>query len=221
MSEKNCSRSLRPRTQARGVIPEKVSDLQNDVPYVSREELESIAKVNGYKGKKNKTAEVVVDNVEKTIEVFATGEDIKDFLPTDTSGEYLDGTYNLRATVVNGVPTLQWVEVETGPIIISPYYYGLVDIATISDLTDDIVKELIQDGLDKSDKEYQFVSKNQRQVIAYPAKFGELSLIQHKETGFTITSMFEKVDLVIDGVAYYTYISYNPSTGTYTYIYKY
>lgn len=220
MSEKNCSRSLRPRTQARGVIPEKVSDLQNDVPFVSREELEALAKLNGYTGKKNKTAEVVVDNIEKTIEVFCKGDDLKETLPKDETGVYLDGTYTLRAVVVNGVPALQWVD-SSEPIVISPYYYGLVEIDSVEDLTTDIVKGLIQDGLEKSNKEYQFTSKNQRQVMAYPAKFGELSSIIHKETGFTITTMFEKVDLIIDGVAYYAYISYNPSTGTYTYLYNY
>ena len=219
MGEKNYSKVLRPRTQARGVIPEKVSDLLNDAKYVTQEDLETLVKVE-YTGKKNDTAEVIVNNIEKTIEVFSKGENIKDSLPKEDDGRYSDGVYALQATVVDGVPVLQWV-VSSGEIVTSPYYYGLVTLDSIDSLTSDIVKSLTQDGIKKENKEYRFVSKKQRQVMAYPAKFGKLSSIIHVESGINITTMFNILDLIIDGVGYYVYINHISNTGTFTYSYNY
>ena len=225
------SSSLKPRTQARGVIPEKVSDLENDLLFITRKELDEITNLGGYTGLENDTAKVEVDNTYKTIEVFSK-DNLKQKLPKNSSGEYVDGTYTLRASVVNGIPTIEWrsssepVEPDTPDEPVEPtptdyYYYGLVNIDEVEDLTSSLVKGLTKVNSIKADKEYKFVASNQRAVMAYPSKFGELSSIVHKETGFTVTSMFERINLNIDGVAYYAYISYNPSTGTYTYKFSY
>lgn len=218
---KSCS--VKPRSQARGIIPSKVSELENDIPFVTEEQLRRIADTTGYSGSENDTAKVEVDNLTRTISVLVKPELIIGSLPKDEKGNFIDGSYLLCAAVVDGVPKLNWVEAtDSGEgVVISPYYYGQVSIGSLEDLTAQHIKDLTKDGLTKSNREYTFESVKQRQVLAYPSKFGELSTIIHKQTGFPVTSAFEKINMTIDGVSYLVYISYNPSTGTYTYNFNY
>lgn len=219
---KSCS--VKPRSQVRGVIPTKVSDLENDLQFVSQEQLDRIANLTGYTGKDSDTTTVLVDNLARTIEVIAKLDLLTNSLPKDTNGNFKDGTYLLRASVANGIPVLEWGESSgsgSGTSGIGLYYYGQVEVSSLDELTGDLVKGLSPDGPIKGDREFKFTSKNQRQVFAYPKDFGELSSIVHKETGFNVTGSFEVIDLVIDGIPYYIYISYNPSTGSYTYQFKY
>lgn len=210
---------LTTRTQTRGVLPKKVSDLPNDIGYVTREELDSFTEITGYTGKSTVGADVSVDNTNKTIEVNPKVDFIFDTLPKDRDGKFIDGDYFLCTTVIDGVPNLYWLTLSLP--VKGPYYYGQVKVNSLDEITPNLIKNLSQDGFEKSDKEYIFISNKQRQVMAYPAEFGELSSIVHKETGIDIIKAFEKLSLIIDGVRYYVYVTYNPSTGAYTYLYNY
>lgn len=212
---------LKVGTRARGTIPNKVSDLENDLEFVTEKQLdEVIIKAQaGYHGLENETAKVEVDNLNRTIEVIAKGDDLKSTLPKDDEGKYIEGEYSLTAVVdLNGNVEFKW---SKGAVVVSPYYYGAVSKA-VTDLTSADIMALSSDGTIKGDRSYTFDVTKQRVVFAYPAGYGELNRIILVSTiEFNVTDSFQLVNMDIGGVPYYVYISYNSSTGTYNYQFKY
>lgn len=244
MEDCNC---LRVGIGAKGTIPDKVSQLENDLEFVTKKQLEKVIIEGGgyFEGLENDTAKVIVDNVDRTIEVevkpqtfegvesptavvtvdneartiSVKAEELKSYLPKDGTGKFMPGTYSLRATVTSeGIPTFDWIpEVVT----LSPYYYGVTDKA-ISLFTDADLKRLTPDGTTKGDRTLDFSQVKQRTVFGYPASFGSLTAIMLKGViEINAISSFEKVTLTVDGVIYYVYMSYNTSTGNYRYEFKY
>lgn len=212
---------LKVGTRARGTIPNKVSDLENDLKFVTEKQLDEviIEAQAGYNGLENETAKVEVDNLNRTIEVIAKGDDLKSTLPKDEEGKYVEGEYSLTAVVdENGNVRFVW---SNGPIISNPYYYGVTDKA-IADLTSADIVVLTPDGTKKGDREYTISPYRERVVFAYPAEFGELDRIILVSTiEFNVTDSFQKLSMEISGTTYLVYISYNASTGTYNYQFKY
>lgn len=212
---------LKVGTRARGTIPNKVSDLENDLKFVTEKQLSDviIEAQAGYNGIDNETAEVRVDNLNRTIEVIAKGDDLKSTLPRDDEGKPIEGEYSLTAVVDDeGNISFVW---SKGAVVVSPYYYGTVS-KTADSLTPADIMALTADGTTKGDREYTFNPLRERVVFAYPAGFGQLSRIILVSTiEFNVTDSFQLVNMDIGGVPYYVYISYNASTGNYDYQFKY
>lgn len=218
---KNC---LTPERKSRGVIPEKVSELENDAKYITQDELEKMAfeSIKGtYTGASTEEAEVIVDNLYRTIKVRllkSLEDDLKTLLP-QRGGNFQEGVYLLKAVVSGNSPAFSFL--ESGDIIkTNPYFYGNVSVDSTG-LTDEIVKSLSNGGDKRENKTYTYHSYKQRQVFAYPADYGELSSISLVKVGIDVIDLFEKVRLVINGVNYLAYISINSSTGEYEYRFTY
>ena len=218
----NCN-CLSVEQKARGVLPTRVSQLENDKEYITAEDLKEIVwadKTGEYSGVKNESVEVIVDSLRHKIEakLLKTFEDdLKKILPKDQNG-FIDGLYSLRAVVSEGNPIFSF-SLE-GQQLSANYYYGNVSVDS-SSITEEIIRTLSNGGADKGEREYTYNTYKQRQVFSYPASFGKLSEIEHIQTGFNVMELFELVELTVGGVIYYVYISETPSTGEYTYKFIY
>ena len=205
--ETNC---LRVNARTRGAVPQKVSDLVNDVPYVSRDELEkTLVDVGaGYKGISNDSADILIDNLARTIEVVVKDQ-LRRYFPVDqNTGLIPDGNYTLSAMVSGGEPTYIW---STGAIQSAPYYHGWTKLE-VANLTAEDILSLERDDSTKSDKEYTFHEASQaRVVMAYPASYGTLSKIVYLAGGmeFNVIDIFDIVNLVINDTPYLVYVSHD------------
>jgi hypothetical protein len=216
-------KELKIERKARGVIPSKLSELINDLDFITAKDLENIIFANqtgNYTGLSGEEAEVVVDNLKRTIGVIIlkTFEDhLKELLPKEAD-RYSDGIYLLKAEVKQGSPVFSFIKNEAS--LNGPYYYGNTS-AEPQYLTESLIKSLSNGGEGKGDREYNYSSYKQRQVLAYPAEYGLLSEIKHLQSGINVIDLFTKVDLVVGGIDYYVYISQSTSTGEYTYKFSY
>ena len=123
---------------------------------------------------------------------YAAGEQ-----PKDSKG----GNYSsaLSAGSVTATKTLTFIQ---------PYYYGISNASTISDLTG-----LTANVTAKSQKTFSFTTNNQYMVFAYDSSYGNLTSILDSN-GFETISGWTKNQLVIDGFTYFYYISNSPTTDT-------
>lgn len=220
MEENKC---LSPKLKARGVIPEKVSDLDNDLKFITAKELENIIfanQVGAYTGEVGEEIEVIVDNLYKTIgvRVLKSIEDQLTKLLPKSNGLIKEGNYVLKATVSGQQPI--FVFSEESSLLSTNYYYGNVSVGA-ENITEDVIKTLSNGGPVKEDKEYTYSTYKQYQVFAYPVKFGALSSIEHVQTGFNVLELFNLVEVKVGELDYYVYVSETPSTGEYTYRFKY
>lgn len=168
-----------------------------------------------YTGVSSKTADIIVDNDTRTILCNVhddVGFDIRETLPKDSSGNYIEGDYKLTVSVVNNAPSFVWTKLATGYV-----FYGVTDAA---ELTADVVSKLTNAGSSKKAYECVFEPKKQMSVFAYPESFGPLSSIKHKETGFEVLSGWSISTVEIESITYTVYYT-TKSTGTYTYIFTY
>ena len=213
---------LKVGTRARGTIPNKVSDLENDLKFVTEKQLDKviIEAQAGYHGLENETAKVEVDNLNRTIEVIAKYDDLKKTLPKDSQGYYIQGTYSLSA-IVDNLGKVRFVWSSSGPIVTAPYYYGVTN-KSISEITPAEILSLPTDGTAMGDREYTFNPVRERVIFACPANFGELDkIVLISVMDFDVTDSFQKLTMTLNGVDYYIYVSYNSSTGSYNYKFKY
>lgn len=221
MAEKEC---MGVSMKAKGVIPSKVSELENDLKYITEEQLKDIIWKNEsgeYTGLSDDRVKVIVDNLYKTIkvELLKTLEDDLVTLLPKKEGNPVDGTYLLKAVVSNNSPVFSFLDGKD-LIKTTPYYYGNVSVNS-SDLTEDIIKSLSNGGDERGDREYTYYSYKQYQVFAYPSSFGKLSDITSAQAGIDIIEIFDLVTVWVDGTEYYAYVSMRPSTGEYTYKFVY
>lgn len=101
------------------------------------------------------------------------------------------------------------VTAKTGAFtFVSPYYYGA--IAAGETATESIIKGLTKSVTTKGNKSFVFTCNNQRMLFAYPKAYGNLSKILDANS-FDVTGTFTKMEVTIDGVAYYVYVN-DPST---------
>lgn len=216
-------KTLEIKRKARGVIPSRVSELENDLEYITKEDLKDIVlanQVGNYTGISDEDVKVVVDNLYKTIkvEILKTlQDDLKKLLPTE-DGNIKDGGYMLKAFVSSQAASFRFVE-ETFAIP-SVYYFGCSSVGKDS-ITDSIVTNLTSEKSTKITKEVSYLANKQYQVFAYPEHFGKLSKIIHLQSGLEVTNGFALKEMLISGYIYYVYISEIPSTGDYTYRFIY
>lgn len=201
---------LKVETRTRGVLPQKLSELENDVPYATKEDLDKVVVKggNGYTGLETNATKVEVDNIERTIGVTLKDVWVDYFDIDPLTGKIPDGNYILSATVENGKPTYFWA---MGGIVTSAYYYGWTQKAIDGFMADDLLA-MEKDDSAKSDKSYLYhVADQARVVMAYPASYGSLSKIIYTSEGqeFNIISTFEIKNLLIDGTPYLVYITYD------------
>lgn len=209
--------------RARGVIPTKVSDLQNDLNFITKEDFENFilsSQEGSFTGLTNEGVEVIVDNLKRTIEaklVKSFEESLSGLVPY-SNGKYSDGTYLLKATVSNGEISFRFAESDSS--LIKRYYYGSTTVEP-EYISESIIKSLNNGGEGKGDREVTFSSYKQRQIFAYPAEYGQLKRIDHIQSGMEVTSLFERYTVDVGGVAYLVYVSHSVSTGEYTYKFSY
>lgn len=168
-----------------------------------------------YTGVSSKTADIIVDNEARTIQCNVhddVGFDIRETLPKDSSGKYVEGDYKLTVSIVNNIPSFVWTKLANGSV-----FYGVTDAAN---LTADVVSGLTNAGSLKKSYECVFEPRKQMSVFAYPESFGPLSSIKHKETGFEVLSGWSISTIEIEDITYTVY-STSKSTGTYTYTFTY
>ena len=117
MSNKECPNI---RQNVRGVIPSKVSDLENDAKYITEDDLRGIvisSETGEYTGLSDEKTKVVVDNLYKTIKVEllkTIQDDLKTLLPV-VNGSLAVGSYLLKADVFGDTPVFSFL--ESGNII--------------------------------------------------------------------------------------------------------
>lgn len=146
-------------------------------------------------------------------------------LPKDENGKYKDGSYLLQAEVSNGKLHLVWTSKGVNS---EPCYYGTIVADTLDDVTATAIINTCDVDNVKIDrnigKQYSYgeVLKG-RCLFAYPKAYGDLAMIEFISgtTQWDVTSAFNKVQLDINGVAYYAYVQGSYSTGTYTFAYRF
>ena len=222
MVDKEC---LGVSQRSRGVIPTRVSDLENDLEFISREDLEKIVEsstTGEYTGAVDPegNTEVIVDNLYKTIRVKLLRkieDSLEKLLPVE-NGKLKDGGFILSASVEQGKAFFGFS--ESSYIIPANYYYGNTSSA-LSDIAEADILSLSNGGSTKEDKEYTYFTYKQYQVFAYPSRFGELSEIRLGKTGLNVIDLFSRKELKVNGLDYYVYESEASVTGDFVYKFIY
>lgn len=122
------------------------------------------------------------------------------------------GTSNQSATDISAATTFTF-EVQDGKSTITKTasvafndyrYHGLVDVAPAS-VTETVIKGLTTDLTGSKGYTYSSITMTNRRVcFAYPASYGNLSLIKDKN-GYDVTSSYTKTTVSVDDVSYNVY----------------
>lgn len=123
---------------------------------------------------------------------YAAGEQ-----PKDSKGN--DYQTALAAGSVTASKTLTFIQ---------PYYYGVANSSTISDLTG-----LTASVTAKGNKTFSYTTNNQYMVFAYDSSYGNLKNIVDGN-GFDVTGGWTKSSLTVDGFSYFVYVANSPTTDT-------
>jgi len=116
-----------------------------------------------------------------------------------------DKTFKVRT---NDVDTKTSVSAEKKVSFILPYYHGVVDADTLTELTG-----LVKDLSAKGSKTYAYTADNQYCVIVYDASYADLTSIKD-QNNFDNKNNFTKKTVTIDGNSYKYYISTGRKTLT-------
>ena len=93
------------------------------------------------------------------------------------------------------------VTAKTGAYtFVSPYYYGA--IAADANPTEELIKAATKIVQAKGNKTFNFTCNNQKMMFAYPKSYGNISKILDANN-FDVTGTFNRVEVTVNGVAYY------------------
>lgn len=93
------------------------------------------------------------------------------------------------------------VTAKTGAYtFVSPYYYGA--IAADANPTEELIKAATKIVQAKGNKSFNFTCANQKMMFAYPKSYGNISKILDANN-FDVTGTFNRVEVTVNGVAYY------------------
>lgn len=101
---------------------------------------------------------------------------------------------------------------KTVEFIAKSYNGTVADTMTLDTVTEDDIKAL-NDTL-KNSRKYVYSGINMvygKVLYAYPKSLGALTSIMDKKNNFNYTATYDKVEMTIDGIAYYVYLKTNPS----------
>lgn len=159
--------------------------------------------------------------VGESIEEEKTGDSIKNggveipFTKTFTIGTKINNKfYNpaLKFRATDGTTTVDSSSISTA--FVYPYYHGAVNADAV--VSENIIKNLKKEVVQKGDKTWAFTLNNQKAVFAYPKSYGALKSIIN-QNNYEVINTFTRSELSITGLdgtaqTYYVYVSNGAST---------
>ena len=124
-------------------------------------------------------------------------------------------TYTVKVSEENGAPDV--VTKSATYTFVDPYYCGIIN--KDAEINDTLVTSLTEKVESKGTKSYAYTTTTEQcSVIAYPKSYGELKSIKDPN-GFTQT--WTKVEITINNVAYYVYVSNAAEASDFYYTFTY